>query len=249
MGNCPSEFGLFWDRGPIPFADLEHEGTYKPPLGPTEASSTIVYFDIGIGGVDSKEMFVGNKIGRIEIELKTGSCPRTCENFKQLCTGENGYSYEGNRFHRVIKGFMAQGGDITAPWPCRGTGGRSIYAAEDDPVGAFPDENFKLKHTGPGILSMANSGPNTNRSQFFICYKTCPTLNYKHVVFGQVIKGYAVAKAMEQVGSFVMGSTRHEAVILDCGVLSEPNSGSTTAGAAAGAAASSAATATCQPRM
>ena len=206
--------------------------------GAEETVTSKVYFDISI---DDKP------VGRITMGLFGDVVPKTTENFRALCTGEKGIGksgkplhYAGSNFHRVIPQFMLQGGDFTHG---TGTGGESIYGEK------FADENFKLKHTGPGILSMANSGPNTNRSQFFICYKTCPTLNYKHVVFGQVVKGYAVAKAMEQVGSFVMGSTRHEAVILDCGVLSEPNSGSTTAGAAAGAAASSAATATCQPRM
>ena len=158
-----------------------------------------VFFDISINGQPA---------GRITMDL-FNETPKTSENFRALCTGEKGFGYKGSAYHRIIPGFMAQGGDFTAG---NGTGGKSIYGNK------FPDENFNHKHTGRGILSMANAGPNTNGSQFFMNFVATPHLDGRHVVFGQVKSGLEVLAAMEQRGS-QSGKTSAPIVIADCGQL------------------------------
>mmetsp|Transcript_71306 Transcript_71306/g.148847 ORF Transcript_71306/g.148847 Transcript_71306/m.148847 type:complete len:166 (-) Transcript_71306:96-593(-) len=160
-----------------------------------------VFFDIDIGGAAA---------GRIVMELRADVAPKTAENFRALCTGEKGFGYKGCPFHRIIPQFMIQGGDFTN---MNGTGGKSIYGAK------FADENFTLKHTGPGILSMANAGPNTNGSQFFLCTVQTAWLDGKHCVFGQVTDGMDVVKALEAKGS-QSGKTSCPCKISDCGQLS-----------------------------
>ncbi|KIX07199.1 peptidyl-prolyl cis-trans isomerase D [Rhinocladiella mackenziei CBS 650.93] len=165
-----------------------------------------VYFDITIGG---------RKEGRIVFELVV--VPKTAENFRALCTGEKGMgkagkplSYKGSIFHRVIKSFMIQGGDFTN---FNGTGGESIYGEK------FDDENFELKHDRPFLLSMANSGPGTNGSQFFITTVPTPHLDGKHVVFGEVINGKNIVRKIENLPTQSDKPSTGDVIVADCGQL------------------------------
>jgi peptidylprolyl isomerase len=169
------------------------------------AANPKVALDVTIGGEPA---------GTLTVELFADVVPKTAENFRALCTGEKGMgksgkplAYAGSTFHRIIPGFMIQGGDFTRG---NGTGGESIYGEK------FADENFQLKHFGPGTLSMANAGPNTNGSQFFITVADTSWLDGKHVVFGKVVDGMDVLKKMEAQGSSPSGKTKSEVKLAGC---------------------------------
>ncbi|KAJ2903038.1 hypothetical protein MKZ38_010544 [Zalerion maritima] len=177
-----------------------------------KAQRSRVFFDIKIGN---------KRPERVIFELYNDVVPKTAENFRCLCTGEKGEGksgvslhYKGSQFHRVIKQFMIQGGDFTAG---NGTGGESIYGAK------FEDENFELKHEKPFLLSMANAGPGTNGSQFFVTTVPTPHLDDKHVIFGEVVSGKSVIRAIENIktDSGDKPTTGYECVIADCGQLTD----------------------------
>jgi len=168
----------------------------------------VVFFDISIAG---------SPMGRIKMELFADTVPRTAENFRQFCTGEfmrngNPVGYKGSPFHRVIKGFMLQGGDFMKQ---DGTGRMSIYGD------SFADEDFSIQHVGPGLLSMANSGANTNGCQFFITCAKCEWLDDKHVVFGKVIdeESLLVVRKIENVSTGQANKPKLPVIIEQCGEL------------------------------
>lgn len=166
------------------------------------------YLDIAIGNEGEE----GFEKGRVVFELFQKQTPKTAENFRCLCTGEKGegITYKNNIFHRIIPSFMMQGGDITNQ---NGTGGKSIYGSK------FPDEQVWLPHTHAGLLSMANSGPDTNGSQFFITYKPTSWLDRKHTVYGRVINGMDICRKAEKVKALASEAPSQTIKIVDCGEL------------------------------
>ncbi|XP_007427689.1 E3 SUMO-protein ligase RanBP2 isoform X1 [Python bivittatus] len=166
----------------------------------SKETNPVVYLEISVDG---------EPLGHVTIELFSNVVPRTAENFRALCTGEKGFGFRNSRFHRIIPDFVCQGGDITKH---DGTGGQSIYG------NSFEDENFEIKHTGPGLLSMANRGRDTNNSQFFITLKKAEQLDFKHVVFGFVKDGMDIVKKIESFGS-PKGTVSKRIVITDCGQI------------------------------
>ncbi|XP_013208676.1 peptidyl-prolyl cis-trans isomerase A-like [Microtus ochrogaster] len=183
----------------FPIITENYKKSYWGTTKPWSVSPT-VFFDMAADG---------EPLGRVSFELFADKVPKTAENFHALSTGEKGFGCRGSSFHRIIPGFMCQGGGFTRH---NGTGGRSIYGEK------FEDENFILKYTGPGILSMGNAGPNTNSSQFFICTTKTEWLDGKHVVFGKVKEGMNIVEAMECFGSR-NGKTSKKITIFDCGQL------------------------------
>ena len=190
-----------------PFAPSRRFATQSTPASASSANKKPVFFDVSIGGRPPQ---------RIEFELYDDVTPKCAANFRALCTGEKGVGRSGkplhfknSHFHRIIPQFMLQGGDFTRG---NGTGGESIYGDK------FDDENFKLRHDKPGLLSMANAGPNTNGSQFFITTVVTSWLDGKHTVFGRVVKGMDVVKEVEKMGSG-SGQPKEKVQIVDCGVI------------------------------
>ncbi|RDA90282.1 hypothetical protein CP533_1504, partial [Ophiocordyceps camponoti-saundersi (nom. inval.)] len=201
------------------FSPLQLTPSFKNPSRFFSATSIAMgskcFFDIQWTGPVFKDGKATSEVkeqrGRINFNLYNDTVPKTAENFRALCTGEKGFGYKDSSFHRIIPGFMLQGGDFTRG---NGTGGKSIYGEK------FADENFKTLHSRPGLLSMANAGPNTNGSQFFITTVVTSWLDGKHVVFGEVAdqESMKVVQAIEGTGT-QSGSCKYDKrpTIVDCG--------------------------------
>lgn len=202
FGNMFSKVGGLYDEKNSIVVAPTHDGHKDCPR---------VFMDIAIGGEDEEGAPEG---GRIEFELYKDTVPKTAENFRALCTGEKGdnLTYKGSGFHRIIKDFMCQGGDFTNG---DGTGGVSIYGEK------FADENFLSKHTQKYLLSMANAGPGTNGSQFFITTAETPHLDDKHVVFGRVVSGFDVVDRMNESETANGDKPKFDTIIKDCGMVEE----------------------------
>ena len=198
-------FGQFFQHETL--YDVKARVIQKVP--PYEPKNPHVFLDVQIGKGEKK---------RIVIELFAALLPKTAENFRCLCTGEKStaeqkLSYKGTHFHRLIKGFMVQGGDFEKG---DGTGGSSIYGPK------FPDEEFWLDHDRAGLLSMANTGPNTNGSQFFITLNAADWLNKKHVIFGRVVLGMTIVRDIENTPVSEKDAPKDEIIIVDCGIYTAP---------------------------
>mmetsp|Transcript_10308 Transcript_10308/g.15318 ORF Transcript_10308/g.15318 Transcript_10308/m.15318 type:complete len:202 (-) Transcript_10308:169-774(-) len=192
------------------------QGPDQAVMDAANRGNTVVFFDVVLGGDDLTD---GKALGRIKLELYSKDCPKTCENFRQFCTGEcvrqgQPIGYKGCVFHRIIKDFMVQGGDFING---DGTGKTSIYATQ-----SFADENFIHKHDGPGVLSMANSGPNSNGCQFFITLNKTDWLDGKHVVFGKVLDAASMLTLRKCEAVPTAGSNNKPRIpirIVQCGEL------------------------------
>ncbi|XP_039570045.1 E3 SUMO-protein ligase RanBP2-like isoform X3 [Passer montanus] len=194
-----NSFKKMFEECQLSLSELQ-KGPLSLAAGLSKDTNPVVYFEVSADD---------EPLGHITMELFANIVPRTAENFRALCTGEKGFGFKNSRFHRIVTDFVCQGGDITNH---DGTGGRSIYGT------AFEDENFIVKHTGPGLLSMANKGRDTNNSQFFITLKKAEHLDFKHVVFGFVKDGMDVVKKIESFGS-PKGLVNGRIVITDCGQI------------------------------
>lgn len=204
-----SVFLLYRTFGTIPFfpsEEMQGEDAGKVMDTPLFEGNPVVWMDIDIDG---------EAAGRIVLQLRSDVAPLTAENFRALCTHERGFGYKGTRFHRVVEGHLAQGGDFVSK---DGRGSLSIYGT------TFPDESFDLSHKGPGVLSMANAGrPHTNGCQFFLTTARAPYLNNKYVVFGNVIDGMDVVKKIDKYGQ-PNGQAKADIVVRNCGQYLLPQS-------------------------